>query len=54
LVHRIKTQIAKKGHSMTNRIEVTKDQALEVSRGSCLPQLPWPWLAQIVVICILS
>lgn len=30
-VYRIKNQIAKKGHSMTNRIEVTKDQALEVS-----------------------
>ena len=30
-VRRIKAQIAKKGHSMTNRIEVTKDQALEVS-----------------------
>lgn len=37
-MHRIKNQIAKKGHSMTNRIEVTKDQALEVSRGSCLLQ----------------
>eukprot|EP01046_Picozoa_sp_COSAG06_P019144 COSAG06_NODE_1355_length_9743_cov_3.335061_9_plen_70_part_00 len=27
---RISVQIAKKGHKMTNRIEVTKDQALEV------------------------
>ena len=30
---RIKTQIAKQGSPMTNRIEVTKDQALEVRLG---------------------
>ena len=30
LEKKIATQIAKKGHSMTNRIEVTKDQALEI------------------------
>lgn len=37
-VYRIKNQIAKKGHSMTNRIEVTKDQALEVSCRARLPR----------------